>query len=253
MINPEIRCLLCLLTLCLGHLMIAGIAFGEEEYQKASVVEPFLEIHTGPGASYPVFYIAEEGEDILLIKRRTDWYRIRLSNGKEGWVHRNEIAKTLLAQGRKKHWLDRFYDDYAAGRLEMGWAAGTFGGDPSLHVRVTYLLTDTLAIEGSAGYVSSDLGNTELYGGGVVVTPWSGRWFSVSGTVGAGFVLATPSSLLVNVSREKFHEAHAGLGITIPLVRNLFVRGDFRNFTLFMTPERTREFQEYSMGLSFRF
>jgi hypothetical protein len=242
-----------MLAFCLSHLALAGPVFAEEEYQKASVAEPFLEIHTGPAGSYPIFYIAEQGEEIFLLKRRTDWYRIRLSNGKEGWVHRSEIEKTLLAQGRKKRFVERLYDDYIAGRLEMGWAAGMFNGDPSLSIRATYILTDVLAFEGGAGFISSDLGSTELYNGGIVVTPWRGRWFSLSGTVGAGYIFATPSSLLVNVTRETFHEAHAGLGISVPLVRNLFARGDFRNFTVFMSPERTREFQEYSVGLSFRF
>jgi len=251
--NRETRFGLVVLALCLGHLAVAGPVFGEEDYQRASVAEPFLEIHTGPAGSYPIFYIAEQGEEILLLKRRTDWYRIRLSNGKEGWVHRSGIEKTLLAQGRKKQWVERLYDDTIAGRLEMGWAAGTFNGDPSLFIRATYIMTDVLALEGTAGFVSGDLGSSELYHGGIVVTPWRGRWFSLSGTVGAGYIFATPSSLLVNVTRETFQEAHAGLGISVPLVRNLFARGDFRNYTVFMSPERTREFQEYSVGLSFRF
>ncbi|HTN42937.1 MAG TPA: SH3 domain-containing protein [Nitrospiria bacterium] len=242
-----------LLLLCLGPFIAAETAFGEEAYQKASVVEPFLEIHTGPGRSYPVFYVAERGEEILLLKRRTDWYRIRLSNGKEGWVNRADIEKTLLAQGRNKGVMDRIYDDYLADRLELAWGAGTFGGDPSLSVRMTYLLTDVLSLEGGANFVSSDQGSIDLYQGGIVVTPWRWRWLSVSATVGGGIVSATPSSLVVGVTKKTFQEAHAGIGISIPLVRNLFARGDFRNYTVFMSPERTREFQEYGIGLSFRF
>lgn len=221
--------------------------------QKASVVEPFLEIHTGPARSYPVFYIAERGEEIRILKRRTDWYRIRLTNGKEGWAHRSEIEKTLLARGRKGGLLERFYDGYLADRMEMGWGAGTFGGDSSLYVRLTYGLTDVLSVEGNAVFASGNLGSTEVYGGGIVVTPFQSRWIALSGTAGAGWVRATPSRLLVNVNRDKFHEAHAGLGFSMPLVRNLFLRGDFRNYTLFVNPARTREFQEYSLGLSFRF
>ncbi|HUK55299.1 MAG TPA: SH3 domain-containing protein [Nitrospiria bacterium] len=241
------------ILLCLEFFLTAGAASGEETVQKASVVEPFLEIHTGPGRSYPVFYIAERGEEILLLKRQTDWYRVRLANGKEGWVHRNEIEKTLLAQGRKKGWMDRIYDDHIAGRLEMGWEAGTFGGDASLFLRMNYLLTGALSMEGGAGFVSSNLGSTDLFQAGMVITPWRTPWFSLSGTVGGGVVYSTPSSLLVDVTRKMFHEAHGGIGISIPLVRNLFARGDFRNYTVFMGQARIREFREYSAGLSFRF
>ncbi|HET6466466.1 MAG TPA: SH3 domain-containing protein [Nitrospiria bacterium] len=249
----EIRSRWLLYLLCLGHLVMAGAAAGEEPYQKASVVEPFLEIHTGPGAGYPIFYIAEHGEEILLLKRRTDWYRIRLSNGKEGWVHRSEIEKTLLAQGRKKRLMDRIYDDYLAGRMEMGWGAGEFGGDPSLYVRMTYFLTDVLSLEGNASFVSSNLGTTRLYQGGIVVTPWKWRGLSLSGTLGGGVVYSAPSSLIVGVTQKTFQVAHAGVGISIPLVRDLSLQGDFRNHTVFMGTGEIKEFQEYSVGLSFRF
>jgi hypothetical protein len=234
--------------------MMAEPVFGEEKgYPQALVIEPFLEIHTGPAGSYPVFYVAEKGEAIFLIKRRVDWYKIRLLNGKEGWAHKLEIEKTLLASGYRKRFTERVYDDFIAGKTEMGWGAGTFGGDQTLYIRLRYKLTGQLAVEGNAGFSSGDLGSTQLYHGGIVVMLWKNKWFSVSGTIGGGFVHVTPAGLLVNITPGTFPEAHAGAGLTIPFFRNLVVRGDFRNFTLFMSPKRTREFQEYSMGLSFLF
>jgi len=235
-------------------LLITQPVSGEDRiHQEALVVEPFLEIHTGPGRNYPVFYIAEKGEPIRLIKRRVDWYKIRLPNGTEGWAHRLEIEKTLLASGYRKGFIDRIYDRFFVRRLEMGWGAGTFARDPMLYIRVKYILTDYLALEGSTGFGSGDLGSTELYHGGIVITPWENRWLSLHGTVGGGLVHVTPTSLLVNVTEGTFSEAHAGVGFSLPFFKSLLVRGDFRNFTLFMNPKRTREFQEYSMGLSFRF
>jgi hypothetical protein len=234
--------------------MITEPASGEgQAYQQALVIEPFLEIHTGPSGSYPVFYVAEKGETIFLIKRRVDWYKIRLLNGKEGWAYKHEIEKTLLASGYRKRFTERMYDDFIAEKAEMGWGAGTFGGDQTLYIRLKYKLTDHLAVEGNAGFASGDLGSTQLYHGGIVITPWKSKWLSLSGTIGGGFVHVTPTGLLVNVTAGTFPEAHAGAGFTVPFFRNLVVRGDFRNFTLFMSPKRTREFQEYSMGLSFLF
>lgn len=225
----------------------------ERAFQEAVVVEPFLEIHTGPGSSYPVFYIAEKGETIWLIRRRVDWYEIRLRNGTEGWAHRREIEKTLLASGYRKRLLERLYDDFVAEKTALGWSAGTFAGDPAMYVRLTYDLTDHLAIEGTGGFASGDLGSTQLYHGGIVVTPWRARWLEIGGTIGGGAVHVTPTSLLVNAESGTFPSAHAGVGLAIPLFRNLDGRVDVRHFTLFMNTERTREFQEYSAGLSFRF
>lgn len=228
--------------------------FGAEPaFQEAVIVEPFLEIHTGPGSSYPAFYIAEKGETILLMKRRVDWYKIRLRNGKEGWAHRREIENTLMASGHSKRFTERLYDDFIAGKTALGWSAGTFAGDLALYVRLTYALTGHVAVEGDAGFASGDLGSTQLYHGGIVVTPWSGRWLAITGTMGGGIVHVTPAGLLVNAPSGTFPAAHAGLGLAIPLFRNLEGRCDVRHFTLFMNPQRTREFQEYSVGLSFRF
>jgi uncharacterized protein YraI len=242
-----------LLILCLGHLAVAEEAFGEGKFQKAEVAEPFLEIHTGPGAGYPIFYVAEKGEEILLLKRRTDWYKVRLSNRKEGWVYRGEIEKTLLAQGRKKNVFERFYDDHIAGRLNMGLGVGSFGGDSSLYVRADYDMIEIIKAEAGAVFVSGDFGSTQIYSGGIVIVPYRGRWISFSGTMGAGVVKSTPSGLLIDATRDTSPEAHAGIGISIRLVRNLFLDGDFRNFTVFTSSDSTREFQEYSLGLSFQF
>lgn len=228
--------------------------FGKDPvFREAVIVEPFLEIHTGPGSSYPVFYIAEKGETIRLMKRRVDWYEIRLRNGTEGWAHRREIEKTLLASGVRKRWSERIYDDLIAGKAALGWSAGTFAGDPALYVRLTYPLMDHLAFEATGGFASGDLGGAQLYHGGFVVMPWTVQWMALTATMGGGVAHVTPTSLLVNAESGTFPTAYAGAGIKIPLFRNLEGRVDVRHFTLFMNTERTREFQEYSAGLLFRF
>ena len=43
----------------------------------ARVVEPYIELHTGPGRGYPIFYIAERGESVTVLKQRTDWIKVR--------------------------------------------------------------------------------------------------------------------------------------------------------------------------------
>jgi len=237
-----------------GLMISPTITFGEDTaWQEATIIEPFLEIHTGPGSSYPVFYVAEKGETVSLMKRRVDWYEIRLRNGTEGWAYRHEIEKTLLAAGYRKRWTERIYDKFITRRAALGWSAGTFGGDQALYVRITYTLIDSLALEANGGFASGDLGSTQLYHGGVVVTPWRGEWLTINGTIGGGVTHVSPTSLLVNVESGTFSTAYAGAGITIPLFRNLEGRADVRHFTLFMNTEQTEEFQEYSAGLVFRF
>jgi hypothetical protein len=225
----------------------------QSDQTTARIVEPFLEIHTGPGKAYPVFYISEKGESITVLKRRGDWYKVLLANGKIGWAERKEMEKTLLVAGYSFTWIDRLYDRVLSGRLHLGWSAGTFGGDSALYLRTRYGWTEELALEGGAGFVSGDLGSIQIYHGGILLSPWRNRWFSLWGTLGGGMVHVEPTGLLIQVEGGSYPEAHAGVGFILPLLGSVAARGDFRNFTLFMSPDRTREFQEYSLGLQFQF
>jgi len=70
-----------------------------KETPEVLVADPFLEMHTGPGRGYPVFYVAGEGETIKVLKRRTDWFKVELRRGehrvKQGWVKLEQMRDTL--------------------------------------------------------------------------------------------------------------------------------------------------------------
>ncbi len=225
----------------------------EAHFPKAKVMEAFLELHTGPGRSYPVFYVAEKNEALFLIKKRTDWYKVRLFTGQEGWVHRDEIEKTLRASDLRNSWTQRFYDRHIDGKLYGAWSGGTFENDPSLFLRLSYLLSEVLALEFGMGKSSGDFGETDLYLAGLVLRPWKGQWFSLNGAIGGGVVKAAPAQLLVNAESDRFETAYAGVGFSAPLLKRLALRGDFRHYTLFINPKRNRSFQEVSLGLAFSF
>src|SRR5690606_34834430 len=69
----------------LAALALAPLAACAATYE-VIVEDPYLELHTGPGRGYPVFQIAERGERVELIRRRTDWFQVRLPRGEVGWV-----------------------------------------------------------------------------------------------------------------------------------------------------------------------
>ena len=58
---------------------------------RLQVADPFLEVHTGPGRGYPVFYVVEKGQWVVVEFRRTDWYRVRAEGGQTGWVPRKQL------------------------------------------------------------------------------------------------------------------------------------------------------------------
>ncbi|MFC1365132.1 MAG: hypothetical protein G8D61_15915, partial [gamma proteobacterium symbiont of Ctena orbiculata] len=51
-----------------------AISEAEEGYQRVQVTAPYIEMHTGPGDSYPIVYVVERSEWVEIHKRRTDWF-----------------------------------------------------------------------------------------------------------------------------------------------------------------------------------
>ena len=63
-----------------------------KNYQPMVVVsDPYIEMHTGPGRGYPIFYVAGQGDEVQILKQRTDWFKIKGPRDKEGWVHIDQM------------------------------------------------------------------------------------------------------------------------------------------------------------------
>ncbi len=86
----------------------AGVTDWFKAYEPSAVVsDPYLELHTGPGRGYPIFYVAGQGDKITLLKERTEWYKIRTPRGKEGWVNVAQLRNTLDLDGGFTLWVRR--------------------------------------------------------------------------------------------------------------------------------------------------
>ena len=48
------------------------------------VEDPYIEFRSGPGRGFPVFHVVDRGEAVVLLRRRTDWIKVRGSDGTEG-------------------------------------------------------------------------------------------------------------------------------------------------------------------------
>ena len=72
-----------LMALMLSVSLIAEAASSNSEAETVftlQVIDPFVELHTGPGRGYPVFHVVEQGESIAVLTRRPDWYEVDAGN-----------------------------------------------------------------------------------------------------------------------------------------------------------------------------
>ena len=107
---------------------ITTLPSADELYYEVLVAEPYIELHTGPGRGYPVFHVVDRGNQVSVIKRRTDWFLVRTARGKEGWVKRAEMQLTLTPAGEKTAFAEAGLGDFSRRRWEGGVLAGDFEG-----------------------------------------------------------------------------------------------------------------------------
>src|SRR5690606_19828133 len=82
---------------CAALLLTTAAASAAE--LEVRVAEPFIELHTGPAAGYPVLQVVDRGEPLTLLRRRADWFQVRAEDGRVGWVPAEALARTLGREG----------------------------------------------------------------------------------------------------------------------------------------------------------
>ena len=81
--------------------LFSGAVAADEDIQYVVIADPFIDLHTGPGVGYPVTHVVERGDEIGVIKRRTDWFLVRGPHGKEGWASKEQMELTLHSDMQK--------------------------------------------------------------------------------------------------------------------------------------------------------
>jgi len=138
------------LVFCLGY---SGQAFAADGPLIVEVLEPYVELRVGPGASYPIFHVVERGDKVEILKQRTDWYQIRTQKRKVGWVSRSDIEKTLVAPGVKLRIEDTTEEVFFSRHWEAGVLGGSFEGSDAITLYTGYAFNPYLSTEVSASQI----------------------------------------------------------------------------------------------------
>jgi hypothetical protein len=237
------------LALALGGVAATAAAAAE----KVQVTDPFIELRTGPGRGYPVFFVAGRDEWIEIVLRRTDWFKVRAANGAEGWVNRAQLETTLTEAGTTKAFRDVLLDDYLQRKLELGGAWGQFKSEPMLKVWGAYRFADALSIEGTIGQVQGVFSGTEFWHVNVNVEPWSDRRLSPFFGVGLGKFKNIPNASLVGAFTTNANLANAAIGLRYYIAERFVARLDYSIYTAFVSDIDSAEYKAVTAGIAFFF
>jgi hypothetical protein len=242
-----------LVLLSLFLTLIGASAADDAPAERVQITDPYIELHTGSGRGFPVFFVAERGEWIEILLRHTDWYLVRTASGKEGWVQRQQLETTLTAAGGKKTFRDVLLDDYLHRRVQLGAAWGQFKSEPMLKVWTSYKLSDTLSIEGTLGQVQGVFSGTDFWHANVLAEPWSDKRLSPFFGIGIGRFRNIPNASLVGAQTTNANLSNATLGARYHLSERFVLRVDYTLYTAFVADTRSAEYRAFTAGLSFFF
>lgn len=241
----------CFVRLWLLALAVVNLsAWADETFERVTIVDPFLELRTGPGRGYPITYIAERGEAVEILMRRTDWFKVRSARGKEGWASREQMERTLAQAGVPTTFRDVLLQDYLRRRLEFGFSFGRFESDAALTARVGYRWHENVLLEFALSQVPGNFSSTSLMYGSVVSQPYPDLRWSPFFALGMGRFNNKPKATLVSAIETDADLANAGLGLRYYLTRRFVARFEFRQHVALINSDRTDTFKEWSLGIS---
>ena len=231
----------------------AARARADDANERLQIADPYIELRTGPGRGFPIFFVAAHGEWVEIEGRHTDWYHVRTDGGKVGWVDRTQLETTLTAAGGKKTFRDILVDDYLNRHVQMGAAWGHFKAEPMLKLWTSYRMSETLSVEATVGQVQGIFSGTDFWHLNVLAEPWSDRRFSPFFGVGVGKFRNFPNLSLVGATTTNAKLANAGLGVRYYLTDRFVLRADYSLYTVFVNDAKTTEYRAWTAGLAFFF
>jgi len=228
-------------------------AAGASDRERLQVTDPYIELHTGPGRGYPIFYVVERKGWVEIESRHTDWYKVHADNGKVGWVDRRQLESTLTESGGQKSFRDIVLEDYLHRRVEAGASWGHFSGSPMLKLWAAYNLNDMVAVELSGGQVQGLYSGTTFWGVDIIAEPWADRRLAPFFGIGLGKIDNAPNASLVSALSNSAKMANATVGLRYHVTDRLVARVDWTEYTAFISSGRTDQYHALAAGLAFFF
>jgi len=243
-----------LLILSLVQFAIAAPAAGaERQPREVTIADPYIELHTGPGKGYPVFFVAERGEQIALVMRRTEWFKVQVARGQEGWVHFEQLATTLDLDGEPFDLPALGFSDYAARRWEVGALYGDFGGANVIAAYGSRSFTPNLSGELWVSQALGRFSDSTIATLNIVHLMYPDWRASPYFTLGAGMIKTEPKATLVATTDRTDSLATVGAGVRMYLTRRFVFRGEYKAHVVFTSRNDNEEVREWKAGFSFFF
>ena len=220
-------------------------------------------VHTGPGFSFRVIYIAPRGEVLPAIGRSTtdNWFRVQLPDGTFGWLLGDQVFP-LDVDASEEHrgpsiWKrmgDTVFSPSPLLEKQFGltFSAGLLGGDSMFLFRPSVVLEPHVTLEGFVGESVGNQLDVLYYGGGFNAFVWPQSPVTPFLSAAGGGAKGRKKADQFTITAGHYSMVNVGGGLMIALKKRVTLRGDVRHYVVF-DPNHTQRLQEYSGALSIAF
>lgn len=231
--------------------LLCGLpAAASENIQYVLVADPYIEMHTGPGAGYPITRVVERDGEIGIKKRRTDWFLVVDPNGKEGWVSKSQLELTLQPSGAAVEFPDAGLAEYDQHRWEIGILAGDFDGATSYTAFGSYGFSRHLSLEIKASQILGNFSDGWSASANLThtfVPEWRVSPFFLLGT---GIIKIEPKANLAQTTDRSDQVAIVGAGIKGYLSRRFMVRLEYDGYVVLSSRNDNEDVDEWKAGFA---
>jgi hypothetical protein len=231
---------------------VANAGFwSKDEPQQVKIADPYIELHTGPGNAFPVFYVIERGQMVEVLKRKTDMFKLRTQDGKEGWATRDQMARTLSPNGELIQIKDATQSDFIQRRWEMGVTGGQMGEAAKLSLYGAYAFNKFLSAEITASEAIGNLSSSISLKGSMLAQPFPDWRVSPFFSLGTGIMETRPLPTLVAPKQTTNQFGQVGIGLRTHITKRFIFRFEVNEINIFSASnerDSNEVFTEWKMG-----
>lgn len=213
------------------------------------VQDPFVEMHTAPGRGYPVFHVIEQGEEVELLKRRTNWYKVRSPDGQLGWTRAAQLGHTLEPTGIPADLPSVGHGDYLKSSWRVGFTAGSFEGSSAFSVTSGYRFLKWAGLELEIGKIYDQSVTADFRALNLIIEPmphWNLTPYVLLGT--GEFSFDKRQKVLLRDLGDADSRS-VGLGAGWYMGRNFLVRAEYRQHNV-SADTNDVDLDEWKIGLN---
>lgn len=248
---------MCVVTMCLVATPSYAATKADRKPFTVVIEQAYLDLRTGAGKAYPVFYVAQRGESLAITKSRTQWYRVHLdtNGGRQvtGWVHRRDLAHTSVAGRGMKSPEHPFLKADFIPRLQGSYALGRIEGADLLSLNMGYQSLKSLIFEGRASWYNGVREQGWLANVQLRYQPFY-RWrISPFVTTGYGYLQRETRGTLIEQSDESDQFLTAGAGFSIRMTKQYHLRLEYSQLNTLTSTDDNKELDTWQIGLATSF